>query len=241
MARALSDSDPAAQARNLKDLLPPGVCVIFSERRHAEAKLHPLEQQLLSARRMQPVREREFRIGRAIAREALARFGIADHPLLPAETREPLWPDGIVGSISHCEGVCAVAVAKSAQLTGLGIDIERVDRIDERIADTVCTPHERRELDAPAAGVPRRRARHRRRPVHRSRHAPGGAENGIPERSFLRGFQPHRHRSLASRRLNVTRAATVPGTLVDFGKSALTPCPTLPCPCWTTHASPSSA
>ena len=157
MARPQRDSDPAADARNLKDLLPAGVHAIFSTARDAGAELHRLEQEFLNARRMQPVREREFRIGRALAREALARLGIADHPLLPADTREPKWPDGIVGSISHCEGVCAVAVAESKRFSGIGIDLERIDRIDDDIADTVCTPEERRQLDAIAPSVRRQR------------------------------------------------------------------------------------
>jgi len=147
MARLLSDSDPTAEARNLKDLLPGGVHVFFSEARHAGAELHPAEHDFLSARRMQPVREREFRTGRALAREALTRLGVADFALLPAETREPRWPAGIVGSISHCEGVCAVAVAASTQFSGLGIDLEYIGRIDDAIADTVCAPEERRQLD----------------------------------------------------------------------------------------------
>jgi enterobactin synthetase component D / holo-[acyl-carrier protein] synthase len=156
MARPLPDSDPTAEARNLKDLLPPGVHVVFSEARHATAELHPLEQEFLNARAMQPLREREFRVGRALAREALAQVGVSGHPLLPAETREPLWPHGVIGSISHCEGVCAVAVAESMQFSGLGIDLELVDRIDERIASTVCTPDEQNALEAMASPVRRR-------------------------------------------------------------------------------------
>jgi 4'-phosphopantetheinyl transferase EntD len=148
MARLPHDPATTGDAETLEALLPEGAHVIFSEARHAEARLHPIEQEFLNTRRMQPVREREFRIGRALAREALARLGVIDHPLLPAETREALWPSGIVGSITHCDGACAVAVAATARFTGLGIDLERVERIDDRIADTVCTPDERRELDA---------------------------------------------------------------------------------------------
>jgi phosphopantetheine--protein transferase-like protein len=156
MARLLHESDAAADAGNLKDLLPGGVWVMVAEPRHANAELHPLEQEFLDARHMQPARGREFRIGRALAREALARLGVKNHPLLPAETREPQWPDGIVGSITHCEGVGAVAVAESARFCGLGIDLERIDRIDESIADTVCTPDERSELEAMAPSARRR-------------------------------------------------------------------------------------
>ncbi len=140
MARLLHESDAVADAGNLKDLLPDGVWVMVAESRHANAELHPLEQEFLDARHMQPARELEFRVGRALAREALARLGVKGHPLLPAETREPQWPAGIVGSITHCEGVGAVAVAETAQFCGLGIDLERIDRIEESIADTAKRP-----------------------------------------------------------------------------------------------------
>ena len=147
MARPLRDSSMTVEAGKLKVLLPHGVQVIFSDARHVDAELHPKEQEFLSARRMQPVREREFRIGRALARDALAQFDITDHPLLPAETREPIWPSGIVGSISHCESACAVAVAEAKAYSGIGIDLERIERIDDRITGSVCTPDEQRQLE----------------------------------------------------------------------------------------------
>ncbi len=151
MARILHESDTPETVANLSVLLPDAVHVSMGRTHHAHAPLHPFEQQFLNERRMQPVREREFRIGRARAREALAALGVFDHPLLPAETREPVWPAGIVGSISHCEDACVVAVAESRRFSGLGIDLERIDRIDERIADTVCTADERRAVDALSA------------------------------------------------------------------------------------------
>jgi 4'-phosphopantetheinyl transferase EntD len=147
MARLPDLPDPSANAdaSRLAALLPAGVHVLIAESRHAQAPLHPLEQAHLDSRDMQPVRRREFRIGRALAREALARLGVTDHALLPAATREPRWPAGIVGSMTHGDGICAVAIAESRLFSGLGIDIERIGRIDDSIAETVCTPDERNE------------------------------------------------------------------------------------------------
>jgi 4'-phosphopantetheinyl transferase EntD len=143
MARLPHVSDPMlADAQHLAALLPDGVCLLIAEARHEEVELHPLERAYLNERTMQPVREREFRIGRALAREALTQFGVTGHPLLPAATREPQWPAGIVGSISHGSGVCAVAIAERRRFSGLGIDFEAIGRIDNSIAATVCTPGE---------------------------------------------------------------------------------------------------
>jgi 4'-phosphopantetheinyl transferase EntD len=141
------DPSPLGDARRLAALLPDGVRLAFAEPRHERAELHLLERAYLNGRAMLPVREREFCLGRALAREALTGFGFPEHPLIPADTREPQWPAGIVGSISHCEDICAVAVAEDRYLSGLGIDLERIGRIDSSIASTICTPE---ELDEPS-------------------------------------------------------------------------------------------
>ena len=143
------DPTPLADARRLAALLPDCVHLALAEPRHERTELHPLERAYLNGRAMLPVREREFCVGRALAREALTHVGIHDHPLIPADTREPQWPAGIVGSISHCEDICAVAVAQDRQLSGLGIDLERIGRIDGSIASTICTPEELNETSEP--------------------------------------------------------------------------------------------
>ncbi len=69
-------------------------------------------------------RRREFTTGRNCARRALAMLGLPAQPILPGAGRQPLWPSGIVGSITHCDGFCAAAVARQNQLAALGIDAE---------------------------------------------------------------------------------------------------------------------
>ena len=61
---------------------------------------------------------------RTCARIALGRLGLPPAPLLSGPKREPLWPDGVVGSITHCDGYRAVAVARADQLASIGIDAE---------------------------------------------------------------------------------------------------------------------
>jgi 4'-phosphopantetheinyl transferase EntD len=73
-------------------------------------------------------RRREFRAGRSCARKALAELGITDFPLLAGEDRAPIWPQSVVGSITHTDGCpggyCAVAVAHRRIAFGLGLDAE---------------------------------------------------------------------------------------------------------------------
>jgi 4'-phosphopantetheinyl transferase EntD len=69
-------------------------------------------------------RRREFGTVRWCARRALRRLGAPTVPILPDADRVPRWPAGVVGSMTHCEGYRAAAVARSDELGGIGIDAE---------------------------------------------------------------------------------------------------------------------
>jgi 4'-phosphopantetheinyl transferase EntD len=90
-----------------------------------------------------PARQREFTAGRVCARAALAQIGVHDHALLSGAHREPVWPPGFVGSITHCEGFCAAAVARAADIAALGIDAEHEHAVTDDLLPTVCTSRER--------------------------------------------------------------------------------------------------
>jgi 4'-phosphopantetheinyl transferase EntD len=113
-------------------------------------ELLPEEQLHLSG--WAPARQRDFAAARMAARRALGRLGVAPLALVPHADRSPRWPDGIIGSITHTRDLCLVAVARRGRLASLGIDLERVTAATTDIEQLVCTPAERRWLDAqPAA------------------------------------------------------------------------------------------
>ena len=90
-----------------------------------------------------PGRREEFARGRACARAALAAAGwtggFVEIPVGPS--REPLWPEGFVGSITHCEGLVAAVVARG--LGGIGLDAEPATRpLPADVRDQVLTPSE---------------------------------------------------------------------------------------------------
>lgn len=77
-----------------------------------------------------PARIAEFAAGRHCAHQALQALGVAaDVPLLRGPHREPLWPAGWVGSITHTTGYCAAVVAPASACAGLGIDAEHCGRV----------------------------------------------------------------------------------------------------------------
>jgi 4'-phosphopantetheinyl transferase EntD len=104
-------------------------------------------------RRAVSKRRREFTAGRLCAREALAKLGVRGFPLVVGEARVPVWPPGVVGSISHCKGFCGVAVASRGAVAGLGLDVERADPLEPELLARICTPRERERLPARAGAA----------------------------------------------------------------------------------------
>jgi 4'-phosphopantetheinyl transferase EntD len=96
-------------------------------------------------------RRREFTAGRLCAREALAKLGVHGFPLVVGEARVPVWPQDVVGSITHCAGYCGVAVARRGPVLGLGLDVERAEALEPELLARIATAEERRRLaDLPA-------------------------------------------------------------------------------------------
>ncbi len=78
-----------------------------------------------------PARRDEFSTGRWCAREALKALGVAPAPMGMGARREPLWPAGMLGSITHAGGVCAAVVLPASECHGVGIDL--VDEEEAKI------------------------------------------------------------------------------------------------------------
>lgn len=96
----------------------------------------------------------EFVTARRCAREALARLGYAPAPIRPGPRREPVWPEGVVGSITHCTGYRAAAVAPAGALAGLGIDAEPHEPLPDGVAGVVLSAGEPDRLAALRAADP---------------------------------------------------------------------------------------
>lgn len=88
----------------------------------------------------------EFKTGRLLARQALSALGVIDWPLLADAKRCPVWPENIVGSITHTKNFCAVALGLKKQWASIGIDVEGTDRIKENLWDTLFTESEKNFL-----------------------------------------------------------------------------------------------
>ncbi len=124
----------------LAELFPAGVVVTQTITPGDASLLLAAEAACLG--RAVPKRVREFAAGRVCARRALNQFGVADFALIVGGDREPLWPAGYVGSITHTEGLCAAVVAERARFLGLGIDVERQGGVGRQLWPSICNPSE---------------------------------------------------------------------------------------------------
>ncbi|MEM7410944.1 MAG: 4'-phosphopantetheinyl transferase superfamily protein [Myxococcota bacterium] len=88
-------------------------------------------------------RRREFAAGRACARDALSTLGGEAGALPRDPDRVPVWPQGFVGSISHCDDACGAVVARASDVVALGFDVEGADALPTEVIDTVLGPAER--------------------------------------------------------------------------------------------------
>jgi enterobactin synthetase component D / holo-[acyl-carrier protein] synthase len=103
-------------------LLPGSVEIVETRDDLPDGELFPGE--LPAVARAVPERRREFTTGRACARRALRRLGFPAEAIPVGHRGDPLWPRGVVGSITHCRGYRACAVARSEAILALGIDAE---------------------------------------------------------------------------------------------------------------------
>lgn len=103
---------------------------------------HPEETRILSPRATAK-RRTEFLLGRAAASFALKQLGFDNPPpVLQGERREPLWPEGIVGSITHCGPWAIAAAARRSVALTIGIDLERVSGVHTDLNNLICHPTE---------------------------------------------------------------------------------------------------
>ncbi|HTQ04308.1 MAG TPA: 4'-phosphopantetheinyl transferase superfamily protein [Polyangiaceae bacterium] len=121
-------------------LFPPGVALAWERSDAPAAALFPEEEALVA--RAVPKRRLEFAQGRACARRLLAELGVPAAPLLSGEMREPLWPAGVVGSITHDRALCAVVAARADAFAGLGIDLEPDEPLEPGVAARIWSPEE---------------------------------------------------------------------------------------------------
>lgn len=123
-----------------QSLFPPGAevaaCVIGTAP-------PPLPPEAVAVAMAVPQRRAEFGAGRHAARLALKALGLPGLAIPAQESRAPLWPAGIAGSIAHADGLAMAVLAPRLQCASLGLDFEPDTAFPEELIELVTLPAER--------------------------------------------------------------------------------------------------
>ncbi len=135
----------------IAEVLPPTIESHAVSGDEVPGRLFPEEAALIA--RAVDTRVREFTAARLCAHAALQRLGVPPQPILRGAEREPLWPEGVVGSITHCTGYRAACVALRRDVASIGIDAELHAALPPGVVDQVATAPERAWLDEAPPGL----------------------------------------------------------------------------------------
>jgi 4'-phosphopantetheinyl transferase EntD len=124
----------------IADILPAEVIAVEAFDDPPGVVLFPEEEAVLA--RAVPKRRREFTTARGCARAALAGLGLPPAPLVPGPRGAPQWPAGVVGSITHCDGYRAAAVARQQDVVTLGLDAEPAGPLPDKVIGIAASPDE---------------------------------------------------------------------------------------------------
>jgi 4'-phosphopantetheinyl transferase EntD len=124
----------------IEQILPDAAIAVEARDDRAEAVLFAGEETLLAGAIEK--RRREFATGRSLARSALQQLGYKASAILRGLRGEPLWPEGVVGSITHCDGYRAAAVARASEIVAIGIDAEPDAALPAGLLARVALPQE---------------------------------------------------------------------------------------------------
>ncbi|KQR16484.1 4'-phosphopantetheinyl transferase [Cellulomonas sp. Leaf334] len=128
----------------IERVLPVGVEAAEHAGPPLPVPLHPSEE--AGVENAVPARRAEYAAVRGCARTALRRLGLADAAVPAGPDRAPVWPAGVVGSMTHVDGYRAAAVGSAQTWAGLGIDAELHAPLPPEVVSLVMSDDERAAL-----------------------------------------------------------------------------------------------
>ena len=129
----------------IRDILPPDVVTVTDAELGMDDSavldaLHPVEaEQIAGAVERRRI---EFASARACAREAMTRLGVPVGPVVRGGKGMPVWPPGVVGTLTHTDGLRAAALAPTGRVRSLGVDVEVHGALTDGVLDAVSLPEE---------------------------------------------------------------------------------------------------
>lgn len=109
--------------------------------------LHASEMDLVQ--HASPQRIQEFTLGRNVAKQAVTQYihgtsnhHVSDIAILKTTQGLPIWPEGIVGSISHTHNLAVAVCADQKKVKALGVDVEKMRAVNTKLKNKLLTEHE---------------------------------------------------------------------------------------------------
>lgn len=124
----------------LPDLAVPDLAIAWAPLEALSGDPHPEEWEDIAS--AAPNRQKEFAAGRQLTRALSDQLGLPPAPLRRAEDRAPVWPSDRTGSLSHCDRLCVAAVGKRSAVQSVGVDVETIGRVEEKLWPTLFTEKE---------------------------------------------------------------------------------------------------
>lgn len=124
----------------LTDLTGPDLAIAWSPLEALSGDPHPDEWEDIAS--AAPNRQKEFVAGRQLARALSDQLGLPPAPLRRGEDRSPIWPNDRTGSLSHCDTLCFAAVGKRSAVQSVGVDVETIGRVKQKLWPTLFTERE---------------------------------------------------------------------------------------------------
>jgi len=135
----------------ISQLLPPAAAAAEFWGVRRERWMYPEERALVAG--SVGSRVATFSTGRDCARRAFAELGHPPAAVLSGAQKEPVWPPGLIGSITHCRSYLAAVVAPAAAVPVLGIDAEPHEALKPGLIAVIASPAEKDHLAALPPGV----------------------------------------------------------------------------------------
>lgn len=136
-----ADTPDALLTRHLSTLLPLGaLCGVRTIQPGDENGLTYNERLSLGSRVVESMRASGA--ARSIARALSASVGYTDREFPRSSIGSPIWPQGLIGSLTHDAEIAAAVLCPASRLGGIGIDVEPIAHIDAAVARLILRPDE---------------------------------------------------------------------------------------------------
>ena len=135
----------------IPDLTGPDLAIAWAPLQALSGDPYPDEWEDIAS--AAPNRQKEFVAGRQLVHTLSNQLGLPPAPLRRGDDRAPVWPSDRTGSLSHCDTLCVAAVGKRSAVQSVGVDVETIGRVEQKLWPTLFTEREANYFSslAPAA------------------------------------------------------------------------------------------